>query len=128
MLYLLNSGNSEANGNVEFAFPCGDVHYVIIALVSTACSDTGLLNRFFGWALALMITVILMFLTFLEKYHWKSILNFRKLFNISWCMNFRLLCYFYALLIFNKILCPFSWSKCLQFFLQYIYTEKINFI
>lgn len=63
MLYLLDRSSQETNKVVNVVFPCGDIHGATTALISSTCSDRGILNRFFGWALALMITVVLMFVT-----------------------------------------------------------------
>ena len=64
LVKMLNYCTDVVNGLVEKILPCGEMHYVTKALIATACSSTGLTPRFFGWALALTLTVLFSFLSF----------------------------------------------------------------
>ncbi|KAM7541183.1 hypothetical protein Aperf_G00000045900 [Anoplocephala perfoliata] len=66
---FLKEGTAEANGILYKILPCGDLHYFFSALVATGCSNSGFLMRLFGWALALMLTIILAFLTLMGTFN-----------------------------------------------------------
>ncbi|KAM7540539.1 hypothetical protein Aperf_G00000045765 [Anoplocephala perfoliata] len=66
---FLKEGTAEANGILYKVLPCDDIHYFFSALVSTGCSNSGFLMRLFGWALALMLTIILAFLTLMGTFN-----------------------------------------------------------
>ncbi|KAM7540537.1 hypothetical protein Aperf_G00000045818 [Anoplocephala perfoliata] len=66
---FLKKGTAEVNGILYEVLPCDDIHYFFSALVSTGCSNSGFLMRLFGWALALMLTIILAFLTLMGTFN-----------------------------------------------------------
>nr|CUU00494.1 hypothetical transcript [Hymenolepis microstoma] len=55
---LLNQGDASVNSIPEEILSCSSIHYVATSLIATGCSNSGLNNRFFGWALALILTVL----------------------------------------------------------------------
>uniref|UniRef100_A0A0R3VXE3 MT domain-containing protein n=1 Tax=Taenia asiatica TaxID=60517 RepID=A0A0R3VXE3_TAEAS len=57
------------NGLVSKVLPCGDMHYIFEALVATGCSSSGLVTRFFGWALALTLSTLFSFLSFVGLFN-----------------------------------------------------------
>ncbi|KAL5104206.1 hypothetical protein TcWFU_001526 [Taenia crassiceps] len=57
------------NGLATKVLPCGNMHNIFEALVATGCSSSGLVNRFFGWALALTLTTLLSFLSFVGLFN-----------------------------------------------------------
>ncbi|KAM7540620.1 hypothetical protein Aperf_G00000045743 [Anoplocephala perfoliata] len=66
---FLKNGTDEVNAILYEVLPCGDIHYFFSALVATGCSNSGFLMRLFGWALALMLTIILAFLTLMGTFN-----------------------------------------------------------
>ncbi|KAM7540472.1 hypothetical protein Aperf_G00000045785 [Anoplocephala perfoliata] len=66
---FLKNGTAEVNGILFEVLPCDDVYYFFSALVATGCSNSGFLMRLFGWALALMLTIILAFLTLMGTFN-----------------------------------------------------------
>ncbi|VDL58615.1 unnamed protein product [Hymenolepis diminuta] len=83
LIQLLNLGDGSVNAITEKVLPCSSIHYIATSLIATGCSKSGLNNRFFGWALALILTVLFTFLSFVE------------LFNL-WCFQSRQIRYFYS--------------------------------
>ncbi|VDL64568.1 unnamed protein product [Hymenolepis diminuta] len=83
LIQLLNLGDGSVNAITEKVLPCSSIHYIATSLIATGCSKSGLNNRFFGWALALILTVLFTFLSFVE------------LFNL-WCFQSRQIRYFYG--------------------------------
>ncbi|KAM7539656.1 hypothetical protein Aperf_G00000045732 [Anoplocephala perfoliata] len=66
---FLEEGTAEVNGILYEVLPCDNIHYFFSALVATGCSNSGFLMRLFGWALALMLTIILAFLTLMGTFN-----------------------------------------------------------
>ncbi|KAM7541526.1 hypothetical protein Aperf_G00000045842 [Anoplocephala perfoliata] len=66
---FLKNGTAEVNGILYEVLPCDDIHYFFSALIATGCSNSGFLMRLFGWALALMLTIILAFLTLMGTFN-----------------------------------------------------------
>ncbi|VDK24304.1 unnamed protein product [Taenia asiatica] len=66
---ILETVTNAVNGLVTKILPCGNMHYVLEALVATGCSSSGLVTRFFGWALALTLSILFSFLSFVGLYN-----------------------------------------------------------
>ncbi|KAH9277777.1 hypothetical protein ECG_09697 [Echinococcus granulosus] len=69
LVMILEEVTSALNGLVTKIMPCANMHYILEALVATGCSSTGLVTRFFGWALALTLTILFSFLSFVGLFN-----------------------------------------------------------
>nr|CDS20446.1 expressed protein [Echinococcus granulosus] len=69
LVMILEEVTSALNGLVTKIMPCANMHYILEALVATGCSPTGLVTRFFGWALALTLTILFSFLSFVGLFN-----------------------------------------------------------
>ncbi|KAL5104204.1 hypothetical protein TcWFU_001442 [Taenia crassiceps] len=66
---ILKLYEGAVNGLIAEILPCGNLHYVLKVTVATVCSSSGLINRFFGWALALTLAILFSFLSFVGLFN-----------------------------------------------------------
>uniref|UniRef100_A0A5K3EJ79 Inner membrane protein n=1 Tax=Mesocestoides corti TaxID=53468 RepID=A0A5K3EJ79_MESCO len=66
---VLDTYTNAVDKMITTILPCGGLHYVVKAAVYTGCSDTGLIPRFFGWALSLALVTLFSFLSYVGVYN-----------------------------------------------------------
>ncbi|VDO16739.1 unnamed protein product [Rodentolepis nana] len=69
LIKLLKQGDASVNSIPEEVLNCASIHYIATSLIATGCSNSGLNSRFFGWALALILTVLFSFLSFVGLFN-----------------------------------------------------------